>query len=91
MNQQLWLEQLEACERFKQRMIRKLSQNRHKGDWRLDGAKELIGRLKDELVELEEVLESANVHRYREQITDECADIANFAMFIADNCGDLRT
>jgi NTP pyrophosphatase (non-canonical NTP hydrolase) len=68
---------------FAQRMESKLSKNRHKGDragWLNTSPEILMHRLKEELKELEDAFwdgdATATAH--------ECADVANFAMMIAD-------
>lgn len=66
---------------FGQKMLNKLAKNKHKGFlWRSDNASVLLDRLEKELQELDDVLDSGD----KEAIINECADIANFAMFIAD-------
>lgn len=68
---------------FSQRMLNKLAKNRHKGFiWRSDNAGHLFDRLKDEVIELG--TELLNEKMDKEAIINECANIANFAMFIAD-------
>lgn len=66
----------------------KLRENDHKGGWKGNTSGELWERLREEAVELAEVLgalgPAANVGR-------EAADVANFAMMIADVCGALAT
>ncbi len=68
---------------FGQCMLDKLKANSHKGfTWRSDNADELFKRLTDELMELGDELLKPRVDK--EKIIKECADVANFAMFIAD-------
>lgn len=75
--------------RFGALMGEKLDRHAGKGDWRLAAPDEewvaldrLIGRIRDEIVELE--------HELMRPVRDiaaaqrECADIANFALIIAD-------
>lgn len=83
---------------FAIRMEAKLEKNRHKGDregWIKDDPEDLISRLKQELVDLETEVE----HRIEpgvvgvgsvESIAGEAADVANFAMMIADVCGGVK-
>ncbi len=74
---------------FSELMEEKLKKNDHKGGWRdgdstIDGY--LIYRLQDEVDELKEKLriESWVEPDGIKKITEECADVANFAMMIAD-------
>ena len=89
---------------FADEMEAKLAANRHKGDrdgWarmRLDW---LLKRLREEVDELERALpRRATVRGIDDpsyegggsprQIAEECADVANFAMMIADRVGGLK-
>lgn len=82
--------------RFALLMDKKLAENMHKGDWRTVCSPQqaglwLIARLKAELGELEaEII--GNPYRGgfdAEAIGLECADVANFALMIADIFGAL--
>ena len=65
---------------FADEMMTKLFQNRHKGDtWQRVSNKQLLNRLRQETTELEKALTTGK------GVVEECADVANFAMFIADN------
>lgn len=66
-----------------------LRQNDHKPGWKRDGVRELIWRLWDEAAELD-VATIPEQGRSSEYIAREAADVANFAMFIADVCGGLK-
>ncbi len=55
-------------------------------DWQKCDVMWLLSRLKEEVEELEEALESKNS---LEEAPDECADVANFAMMISDNLTSL--
>lgn len=69
--------------KFAERMESKLAKNRHKGDrdgWINADPYELKRRLKIELAELEDAFELGHA----EMTANECADVANFAMMIAD-------
>lgn len=74
---------------FSQEMETKLKKNDHKGGWDKSTISWLLGRLKDEVKELEEVL-NEEPETNTEQLSKmqrtiaECADVANFAMMIAD-------
>jgi len=69
--------------KFAERMEAKLEKNRHKGgreNWLGHHPYSLLARLKQEVAELEEALGNQSF----DNITDEAADVANFAMMIAD-------
>lgn len=68
---------------FAERMEAKLAKNDHKGGWNNCELQYLSMRLKQERKELTEAIKSKDAQR----IIDECADIANFAMMIADRFG----
>ena len=68
---------------FAMRMHAKLNGNMHKGgrvNWINTRLEVLQSRLDDEVLELQEALK----HGSAEDIANECADVANFAMMIAD-------
>lgn len=71
---------------FAQVMETKLRKSDSKGGWKDCNAVYLVKRLKQELQELEEALAVGS----SQEIAREAADVANFAMMIADNCGGLR-
>lgn len=70
-----------SVDRLAYDMHRKLKVNCHKGGWEYEDEFELLASLKEEVVELENAM---NMH-IGLNIIDECADIANFAMMIAEN------
>lgn len=86
---------------FAEAMERKLRANDHKGGWRRDLPSALLERIKEETEELanlkplmlacvvraDECPQSPD-HRATgfERVVDEAADVANFAMMIADVC-----
>ena len=72
---------LEAVDMFAELMMEKLRRNRHKAHWKHVDKTWLLGRLKDELKELEEAMEAGDSL----SLVYECADVANFAMMIANN------
>ena len=90
-----------ATTRFVQVMRTKLRENSHKGGWAGIPVRVLLGRLRNELGELEAELgrfERENMFGtvppeergvMAEQVAREAADLANFAMMIADNVGGL--
>lgn len=63
---------------FAQRMEQKLRDNDHKDHWSNSSQGYLIGRIADELKELKSA-------KFINDRIDECTDIANFAMMVADN------
>lgn len=68
---------------FAQLMEKKLDENRHKGNssgWRFDRPAALFKRLDEEIAEMK----TAWRERRRKDVPDEAADVANFAMMIAD-------
>lgn len=86
---------------FALRMERKLDENRHKGNregWIKDDPIALFRRLRDEAAELGAALtvERCGCRAVGEcthpdpKVGDEAADVANFAMMIADAVGDLE-
>lgn len=68
-------------------MERKLKANDHKGTWEHCDLPYLIRRLKQEVMELERVVFTGD--RNPEEIGGEAADVANFAMMLADNLSAL--
>jgi len=77
---------------FAFRMEAKLAKNRHKGDrngWINCNPDELAFRIQDELGELQGILgairHKENIVAWeREAVSNEAADVANFAMMVAD-------
>jgi hypothetical protein len=70
-----------VTEGFRTIMMSKLWHHRAKGDWINDLIPELLDKLKAEVVELESALAGG---LQPEEVVREAADIANFAMFIAE-------
>ena len=73
-------------------MEAQLRANDHKGGWRGDTAAALHKRLLEETEELSEALNWRSAFlgvADPEKIGSEAADVANFAMMIADVCGAL--
>ena len=66
--------------------LRQHDDDRGRRGWSKDSAFDLVRRLKEELLELEAGLigDAAFVGEYVERIENEAADVANFAMMIAD-------
>ena len=72
-------------QKFAVRMEGKLAQNRHKGDragWLTTHPTYLINRLLDETAELYDALDNL---LNPEDVWAEAADVANFAMMVADS------
>lgn len=72
---------------FARVMESKLAQNRHKGDsdgWRSAGTEKLFSLLRKEVEELSQAIQD----RDATAIALEAADVANFAMMVAD-CASL--
>jgi len=62
--------------------LRKVDDKRH---WSLVPDGYLLKRLKEEVIELEQALDTrARGYDRQAEILSECADVANFAMMIAD-------
>ena len=70
-----------ALNDFMTHMRHKLLLTRHRDHWKELPLALLLERVKEEVVELEEALASGD----RKKVVRECADVANFLMFIADN------
>jgi NTP pyrophosphatase (non-canonical NTP hydrolase) len=64
-------------------MQRALNDNDHKDGWDECSLGYLFGRLGEEVQELKEAMQA--IDRDPELIVSEAADVANFAMMIADN------
>jgi NTP pyrophosphatase (non-canonical NTP hydrolase) len=72
----------EEVQWFATRMEQELRENDHKGGWQNDNWRDLLARLHEEMHELWHV---CNYGANADIIAEEAADIANFAMMIADN------
>lgn len=75
--------------KFSIEMEKALRRNDHKDGWESDTFDDLLVRVKEETEELEgaiaDVLSQPTTERV-ERLIREAADVANFAMMIADNC-----
>ena len=76
----------ESVNKFALVMERKLNKNIHKGHWGGCTKQYLMTRLSQEKKELSAALKSGD----EKLIAEEAADVANFAMMIAENFGDLK-
>lgn len=87
---------------FADAMETKLRANEHKGGWKYMHPHDLLDRLREETRELKIAADIACVRMaerpdlpdharvYVDRVRGEAADVANFAMMIADVCGALR-
>jgi len=73
-----------AVHMFAKDMEARLRKNGHKTGWRNLRDSHLVSRLVQELGELLKLLNFHSIE-FRDAVIDECADVANFAMMIADN------
>ncbi len=76
---------------FAQLMERNLRADDHKGGWDDMSNVELLSSIKDEYDELDRAARVVGIQDRKAKITHEAADVANFAMMIADNCGGLES
>lgn len=76
------MEMRKQLREFAEKMEVNLKENDYKGGWEKCDYDYLLRRIKEELSELEEALVN---NRTAENIETEAADVANFAMMIADN------
>ena len=74
---------------FAEQMERTLRKNDHKGGWQVDSSGALLTRLKEETEELQAALIQGQ-DIAPEYSIKEAADVANFAMMLADNARNLR-
>ena len=80
---------------FSEIMEQKLKENDHKIHWSNFPPEELLVQLKEEVEELEfqlwkQTSTDAEAKEQEIKLQRECADIANFAMMIADNVKKLK-
>ena len=71
---------------FARKMHEKLNDNDHKGGWDNCSFEFLMGRLLEEVSELYIELYNGN----SDSVISEAADVANFAMMIADQAGKVN-
>ncbi len=67
-------------------MRAKLERDMHKGHWLSDDVADLVIGLVHEVAELANAIADGDA----KAVSQEAADVANFAMFIADKMGGLR-
>ena len=75
------VETAETLTWFTNQMAKKLAINSHKGGWKNMSHGDLLRRLGQETAELRRAIKKGKATN----ITAEAADVANFAMMIADN------
>jgi len=81
---------IESVNYFGKEMVKKLEENAHKGGWGRCTPTYLSRRLGNELKELRAIMHNPyKTADTKKEIIRECADIANFAMMIAENVGGL--
>lgn len=82
------MEYRSIVEKFSEVMLRKLNENDDKGGWEECSYEYLIKRLGEEVAELAAItpMGFGKSDRHR-MLAEEAADVANFAMMIADNAG----
>ncbi len=85
--------EVQAFAELMEENLRKHDAPRGPRGWRTDGAASLRRRLRDELAELDDALLQRQDDGWPDwhgpAIAKEAADVANFAMMIADVCGGL--
>lgn len=69
---------------FAREMEKKLHDNEHKGHWDGCDPRWLLRRLKQETGELDRAMKQAKGPGTARFVVEEAADVANFAMMIAD-------
>lgn len=83
----------EVVESFGKKMVGRLEANSDKGDrgdWKGESYEYLFARLREEVEELAGIIEQCKVCPHgKGRVSCEAADIANFAMMIADKVGGL--
>ena len=82
----------EEVKMFAMAMEAKLRENDYKGGWKNSSFAFLKAKCKEELMEINVAIHERatnNSEITRIALLQECADLANFAMMIADNAGCL--
>lgn len=75
-----WADVVSAHARFADHMIEKFTNVQHKGHWRYVDFTYLLDRIDQELEELHKALEAHDL----EGAAEECVDVANCTMMLAD-------
>jgi NTP pyrophosphatase (non-canonical NTP hydrolase) len=81
-----WIDDHEALQLFSNDMYIKLRENAHKAHWNTVTTEWLLNRCIEELEELKEAVTNEDPG----EIVREAADVANFAMMIADNARNFN-
>jgi NTP pyrophosphatase (non-canonical NTP hydrolase) len=76
-----WVDDHEALQKFGNDMYLKLRENQHKAHWNTVTQQWLLNRCMEELKELQDAVNADDPG----EIVREAADVANFALMIADN------
>jgi len=74
-------EEKRIVQALEKRMLHKLRVNAHKPHWHGESIEYLLGRLREEVREVEDAIEE---EQSSDAIYNECADVANIAAMIAD-------
>lgn len=77
---------INRANRFSGHMLGNLAKPRNmvKGDWRTAGEHDLLAKLLVEVAELVEAMGEVSTKEQAGRVVSEAADVANFAMMIAD-------
>lgn len=75
-----------STKKFSELMTQALIKNAHKDGWSGCNVRWLVGRLGEEVEELDNAL---SIRNWQEAI-EECADIANFAMMVAERIATIH-
>jgi len=67
-------------------MEERLKANDDRGDWKDEGVERLTLRMRQQLIRFEQTID----YQHQKNILNDAADVANFSMFIADVCGELK-
>lgn len=81
------MEMRPALKVFATRMEEELKKNDFRGTWKNEDPRSMMAKLWDEVYDLDTQLDKYNHGEGDpEQILKEAADVANYAMFVADVC-----
>lgn len=76
-----WSEVVIIVDSLRLYMLKKLRFNNHKAHWSVVHQMELLGRLREEVDEIEDAIKNGSP----EDVRDECGDVGAIAAMIADN------